>query len=79
MAKTCTHENCTNPVLNKLLEHWDKAYIDLSRNRGKFKHTNVRLRECSLNFNSTTDEYYLRYVDHTFGLCGILDIRAYES
>ena len=43
--------------------------VDLSR--GKFNAKNVDLKDCSLGYNSTTDEYYLTHGSVTYGMSNI--------
>jgi hypothetical protein len=59
----------------EILEKWDSAIVDLNRNNGLFKFGNVRLRNCSLNYSESIDEYYLRYRDVTFRLLDVYNIR----
>lgn len=59
----------------ELLEKWDSAFIDLNRSNGLFRFDNVRLRNCSLHFTESFNEYFIRYKDVTFGLHDIFNIR----
>lgn len=65
------------PVKNseELLLNWDMSVVDLYRNNGLFSAKDVRLRNCSLHYNNTTHEYYVRYKDVTFAIFDIYNIR----
>lgn len=67
-----------NPTIKNLLENWDTATVDLSRNNRMFRFENVRLRNCELLFSESTQEYYVRFRDVTFGVFDIYDLR-YEK
>ena len=72
--------NSTKPLLSpvvrqEILENWDDAYVDLNRNGGMFIYNDVRLRNCSLNYNETCQEYYVTYKNVTFGLHDIYNRR----
>lgn len=67
-----------NPTIKNLLENWDTAIVDLSRNNRMFWFENVRLRNCELHFSESTNEYHVRFRDVTFGVFDIYDLR-YEK
>ena len=67
-------ENNTITIFD-LLPKWDILIVDLNRNKGTFKFHDVRLRNCSLHYSQSFDEYYIRYKDITFGLFDIYNIK----
>ena len=67
----------TKYTISSLLSNWQTAYVDLNRNNGMFKLDNVRLRNCSLHFNESSNEYYIKYSNVTFGLFDIYNMRTY--
>lgn len=63
-------------VSSELLTNWDTAIVDLHRNGGTFASYDVRLRNCSLHFNDTCSEYYVKYREVTFGMHDIYNMRT---
>jgi hypothetical protein len=59
---------------SNLLKNWNSAIVDLNRNNGMFLVKNVRLRNCSLHYNQTCDEYYINYKNITFGINDIYNM-----
>jgi|TARA_R110000851_G_scaffold56073_2_gene131182 hypothetical protein len=71
-------ELCTvlSPIVSsELLSNWDAAIVDLNRNGGMFKSSNVRLRNCSLHYNDVFGEYYVKYGSVTYRMHDIYNMR----
>ena len=58
-----------------ILANWDNAIVDLNRNKGMFKATDVRLRNCSLHYSEHIHEYYIKHRDTAYGIFDIKNIR----
>ena len=68
-----------NITENELLANWDCAIVDLNRNKGMFKGSDVRLRDCSLHYNNGTCCYFVSYRGVTYGIHDIYNFRLHND
>jgi hypothetical protein len=76
MSKSEESKELMIPVIrHELLSKWDIGVVDLNRNDGMFAASNVRVRNCSLNYSDACREYYVEYKSVTYGLHDIFNLR----
>ena len=76
MSKSKEIKELMIPVISsELLSKWDVGVVDLNRNDGMFAASNVRVRNCSLNYNDVFREYYVTHNSVTYGLHDIFNLR----
>lgn len=75
LKEDSNNRELTPVLISELIANWDTSIIDLYRNEGMFVSYDVRARDCSLQYNNISEEYYVMYKDVTFGIHDIYNLR----